>query len=45
MFVLNVLHNYFFWLHKSVKYLRLLGEMHPAEHTLHDEKSFDEDIP
>jgi hypothetical protein len=32
MFVLILLNNYCFWLHKLVKYLRFLANMHPAEH-------------
>ena len=45
MFVLNVVNNYCIWLHKLVKYLRFLGDMHPAEHTLHGVQYFGEDIP
>jgi hypothetical protein len=45
IFILNVPNNYCFSLHKLVKYLRFVGGMHPAVHTLHDVKSVGKDIP
>ena len=49
MFVLNVLNNYILLLITITqiifKYLRFLGDMHPAGHTLHNVKAFNQDIP
>jgi hypothetical protein len=42
MFVFSVLNNYYFWLHKLVKYL--LRDLHPAERAFPDVVAFDENI-